>query len=252
MLTLTTNQRPKALMRVGSAYRGKLKVMATKTTTKTEEKPKIVATVIAAVVTLIKEWTGIKEKGDAIQLKIADTIADFADKQGLDKSEVRPYVVLTYRAAFGMDKETDKAKLLDFDRVKMGDVSRVMTLAFPASPQAARDLEKAREHNKTANGDRIGIHKLISVAGGRATTSDILKKKTASKEKGKASYPLSSLTDDIAGNLSRYVRTNSAKLGGQVKAVAKASEAVETLLEEWAEKAEAADKEGSDDEKSDD
>ena len=214
-----------------------------KVTTKAEEKPKAAATVIAAVVTLIKEWTGIQEKGDAIQLKIADTIRAYADKNNLDKSEVRPYVVLTYRAAYGMDKEADEKEILAFDRKQMGNVSRVMTLAFPASPQANKELEAARDHNKTANGDRIGIHKLISIAGGRATTDDILEKKASKKAAGKASYPLSSLKDDVSGSVSRYMR--NAK-GDKAAALAKVEAYFDSLIAEWNEKLENAEDDESD------
>jgi hypothetical protein len=202
----------------------------TKVTEKTEEKPKVAATVIAAVVTLIKEWTGIQEKGDAIQLKIADTIRAYADKQGLDKSEVRPYVVLTYRAAYGMQDEKDEKVLLAFDRKQMGNVSRVMTLAFPASPQADKQLEIARDHNKTANGDRIGIHKLISIAGGRSTTEEILDKKATKKASGKASYPLASFKDDVSGQVSRYMK--NAK-GDKAAALEKVETFFDSLISDW-------------------
>lgn len=215
----------------------------TKAQPKVEEKPKVAATVIAAVVTLIKEWTGIQEKGDAIQLKIADTIRDYADKHNLDKSEVRPYVVLTYRAAYGMDKVTDEKELLAFDRKQMGNVSRVMTLAFPASPDANKQLEVAREHNKTANGDRIGIHKLISIAGGRADVEDILEKKSAGKSKTKTSYPLASLKDDVSGQVSRYMK--NAK-GDKSEALKKVETYFSDLIEEWEAKLEKGDEEAED------
>lgn len=182
--------------------------MATKTETKTATAtpPKVVVTVSAKIVSLIKSATDAAAKATARFVDLGLGIRGEAQAKGYSENEAREMVVLSYREAMGLDSDANEKATASFDLKYRPDVSKVMRLAFPTNTKAATELAKAVKHNADGDGDRIGVNNLLEMARGNVTYADVVAHKRAqhlAKTGSRDVYTVEKFAADISGVMSK-------------------------------------------------
>lgn len=107
--------------------------------------------------------------------RLAQVIQAEASRLGYDKKQARQMVVLSWRESAGF-KSTDQAEITAFDQKYSTYISKVMTLAYPKSPEAVAEYAKVVAFNDKAGSkkDRIGANTQLEVARGNITFEQAL------------------------------------------------------------------------------
>lgn len=151
--------------------------MATETKTEIKAEAKASSKVAALIVAIVA--AGIETASRKRQL--ASGIVAEASREGYDKKQASQMVTLSYVEAFKMDKasETDRKRFLDKIRP---DVSKVMTLAYPAKPAQLAEAYAFNDKLGTApKGNRIGENMLLEIARGNITAKQAIAGKAPKK-----------------------------------------------------------------------
>lgn len=211
--------------------------MATQTKTETKSEVEVkasakVAALIVAVVSATVETVSRKRQ-------LAEGIVAEASRAGYDKKQASQMVALSYVDAYKMDKatESDRAKFMLKIRP---DVSKVITLAYPAKPA---ELASAYAHNdklpaNSPKANRIGENTLLEIARGNLTFKQALANKAAKRQASRLDAvltPVQRFENSVAGILAMH------KVGANGRlSIADAKEAFNRALDAYAGKAKTA------------
>lgn len=191
--------------------------MSTKTETKPAAEVVVAANakVTACVITVATAAAGTLSK----KRILSDTVRAEADREGYDKSQAAKMVAASWLAAFKMDTATE-AERAAFSLKSRPDVSKVVTLAYPAKPA---ELEKAYAHNDklgvtAPKHNRIGENTLLEIARGNVTFNQAINAKAASKAKSgldAVSTPQERFANSIKGILSMHKVGEKGRITGE-------------------------------------
>lgn len=137
--------------------------------------------------------------GASLKVKLAQAAIAIQKREGWTREDVRTMLVLSWRDGlkFKPSKEENREKEeRDFDNTYRFDVSKIMSLAFPADDKAQGNLDAAIKHNEKLGKlrGRIGENRLLDISRGKLTFEDarrglsVKKIRTAAKAKQDESF----------------------------------------------------------------
>jgi hypothetical protein len=184
------------------------------TQTNTEAKASVAVTVTPKLLTALSEYVSAQTSLTGKFNALAETLRAEANRQGLDRDGANKLA----QAAW-----IEFHKLPSTEPLPMKyrpDVSKVLTLAYPAKPAAEKELRAAQDHNKKAGATaaRIGVNTLLEIARGNITVKQALNGKAASKRSKSGLDTVSTPQERFAASVKGMLETHRVGTKNRVSA----------------------------------